>query len=520
MNTINKLICTLFVLTALVSCDVDKLTSFTDDFKITVDPDAVKNKKEIVIVDAITGDPVSSPTLTFSGDLASQIFTSAGYANITFDAGQAVIGLKPGNNPTEEAPLSVNAEISAAGYITKTTTFEFDGTPVEATAIFLIPEAGLDNVKVESDTKPQGETIEVTTQSADGGSDLAVVELPATTTFKDENGSTVSGDVTVEMETYELGADSGTDSGFNIFDEIPEIKSESGDVVVPSNIIKVAPSIAGKSVIPSEVKLTLESSDDLFIILPNGIPFKITAPQSKSSAVNNIFVINFDALIASILAQYPDFDLAALIRNLLFVQGNTIQQSQVCSSNKISYMNSGASGEFTFTLTEGNQTVFSTTRTIYNKESKTISGLSLSTNGSYNLKITVSTIDGVKTIKDEAVSCNTLSSTLELQNNSQYPSVTKNINQKVECDGAAVALNETTIYYRKFDSPSSKNYIYGKITNGQLSGQFPVLESSTGYKFTVNYDGQKTNNTAILGNQIDAGVIEQKDIDKICEEIE
>lgn len=522
MNTINKLICTLFVVTALVSCDVDKLTSFTDDFKITVDPDAVTNKKEIVIIDAVTGEPVTSPAITFSGDLASEIFSSAGFANITFDAGQVVIGLKPGNNPTEEAPATVEAEISATGYLTKSTTFEFDGTPVEATAIFLIPEAGLDNVQIESETKPQGEAIEVSASSADGGEDLAKVELPATTTFEDENGNAVSGDVTVEMETYELSADSGSDSGFNIFDEVPEIKSESGDIVVPSNVIKLNPTVGGETVIPSELQLTLDTTEDLFIILPDGTPFKITLPQGKNNNNFGIFNIDFAALHAQIQAalniQLSFGDMFGF--GLTFVQGTAIQGSSVCGSSEISYTNSGAAGAFTFTITEGTKKVISFTKTVYNGESKTIDGFTLSTDSSYDLEITVSTVDGVKTILNQSISCSTLGSTIELENNSQYPSVTKNIDQKVECDGVAVALNQTTINYRKFDGADKTYYVYGKIINGTLTGKFPVLEASTGYQFSLNYDGLKANNQPISGSQIDAGVIEQDDIDKICAEVE
>ena len=43
----------------VTSCDIDKITSLKDDFRITVTPDAVDNKKEIQINNAANSNPVS-----------------------------------------------------------------------------------------------------------------------------------------------------------------------------------------------------------------------------------------------------------------------------------------------------------------------------------------------------------------------------------------------------------------------------------------------------------------------------
>ena len=120
MKTINKLICTLLFI-GVTSCDLDKITSLKDDFRITVTPDAVDNKKEIQINNATNSDPVTSDIkMSISGDAASNIYTSDGSSSFKFDQGKIVIGLKKGMEASPENPIHASIKVEAEGYLSKT----------------------------------------------------------------------------------------------------------------------------------------------------------------------------------------------------------------------------------------------------------------------------------------------------------------------------------------------------------------------------------------------------------------
>ena len=133
MKTINKLICTLLFI-GVTSCDLDKITSLKDDFRITVTPDAVGNKKEIQINNATNSDPVPSEIIkiSISGDVASDIYTSDGSSSFKFDQGKIVIGLKKGMEASPESPIHVSIKVEAEGYLSKTKELEFDGSGSES----------------------------------------------------------------------------------------------------------------------------------------------------------------------------------------------------------------------------------------------------------------------------------------------------------------------------------------------------------------------------------------------------
>jgi len=118
------------------------------------------------------------------------------------------------------------------------------------------------------------------------------------------------------------------------------------------------------------------------------------------------------------------------------------------------------------------------------------------------------------------VDCNFFTEYFIIEHDNKYPAITKDLVIDLFCDNAKVVLNSTTVYYRRFDSPSDRYYVYAKISNGAIYEKTPLLEATTGYQFKLFYGEKRENNTPILGNKIDEGLIEQKDIDKICEEIE
>lgn len=511
MKTINKIFCALFVLTTIVACDLDKLTGLQDTFKIVVNPDAVANKKDIAVKD-INGTAIDAPTMTISGDSASDVFTSSGFADLQFDQGQIVIGLRQSVVATVEQPVTINAVVSATGYEDRNVTFIFDGTPVESTDIFLLPldKSDLDGFETVTETKPQGEAISVSTESVtDGGAAVAEVELPATTIFTDKNGTVQTGSVTLELETVELTADSGTNSGYSLLDETPEITNKTGETIVPSSLINLSPTINGELVIPSEITIGAEEGKDLYLLLPDNSVVKMTGSTATKSLVrktNETITFNLFDLLTN--AQVSSIE-----STLKFIQAYTAIDA--CQGDML-FSNNGASGKYTFTLSNSDgQAFFQKTFTIYAGNSINVRNLIL-IGITPTFKITLNTVDGVKTISETTISCTDLDTTIELES-SEYPSATKDIAFSIECNATAVALDETVLEYKK--GTGSTYFVYGKVIAGNLTGKVPVLEPNTGYNFKFNYDGVRENNTPVLGSKIDAGVISESDIDKICAEI-
>ena len=224
MKSIKKILYLLFLITTVIACDLEKITSLQDEFKIIVNPDAVFNKKEIEVVNA-TNENRALPkdlAITIFGENASNIYTSDGNKTLTFDKAKIVIGLTKNVSVSTENPIRLTAKFSAEGYISKTIDLIFDGTPVETIIIPLLEKENLPD-SVTHDEKTEAVTEGTTAAEVN----TEKVTIPVHTKIKDKNENTVNGELKITVESYDLK----TDSNLSTVDLIPIARTKNGNII-------------------------------------------------------------------------------------------------------------------------------------------------------------------------------------------------------------------------------------------------------------------------------------------------
>ncbi|TCC91936.1 hypothetical protein EZ428_09335 [Pedobacter frigiditerrae] len=89
----------------------------TENIKIILDTDVIKNTAMINVTDAQTGNSApNDATITISGTQATDVYELSGKKDIKLSAGMVTIGLRPDIIPTADKPISIIVEINATGY--------------------------------------------------------------------------------------------------------------------------------------------------------------------------------------------------------------------------------------------------------------------------------------------------------------------------------------------------------------------------------------------------------------------
>ena len=510
MKTLNKIFCALFVLATIGACDLDKIQAVQDELKVIVNPDAVNNKKHFSILNASDESAVSNATIVISGEVANDVYSSDGQANLLLDNGQIVIGLKQGIEVSPESPKKATAVFKAEGYLNKTIQIEFDGTPIESATVYMIPTNALpSNVEVESaENVKQSEGL-----SATGDNNL---EIEAGTTFTKPDGTVVSGDLDIQVVTLDLLGDSESDSGFDALDEIPELISDSGDAIVPEGVIIIDPTIGGEFVLPSDLTIEIPTGKDLYAVLPDGTTILIPQPDSKSSKSNATITVTFD-ITAIINAYLAANGLPPITGPIVLVIALTVPEAQVCATKKVKFTNNGHAARYKFTISDGSSNIYSKNFTLYQGETVTKGGIILNSDKNYTYTVKAFTVNGKEEIiSNMAIACGDLSSTIDLTDESALPSQTRNINFNIECPTVSISLTETAIYYKK--DGGNTTVIFGKIVDGHLQGKVPKLDDNTDYIFNFYYTKERVS-TPASGAEIE-GLINNVDIDEVCTKVE
>ena len=519
MKNLHKLFYTLMITASVVSCDVDKITSLQDTLKIIVNPDAVKNKKEISVVNANNiNTVVNNISLSLSGDQASNVYTSEGKSAFVFDDGAVTIGLVQNIVPTVENPVTLSAEIKADGYLTKNINIVFDGTPVEPIVIPLIEIANLpETVKIveEEETLTGGKTptpITVTLESS-GTEDLAVVTIPADTSFKDENGGAVTGnDFKLDITTFELGTDKTDDeTGFSVENELPEVKLPNGEVLEAVSVLDINPQVGGQTVeltedAEIEASIPDDGEFDVYLIIPGEEPEKLdaTIDGAAGKSING----NKSNFHRRIRWRWRRRGFYCPVRRFV---------NPYCSNRSpITFTNNGAAANYVFKVLNPNGSLFRyESTTLLAGESKSFSRLTrdIRNNSTYTLKVLSTTLaGGTKEIINQPLNCSNAGGAIEVTNTDTTSQLT--IPFSISCPTITVALNETLLYYKS----DGNYYTYGKVINGVLTGKQPELDDNTDYTFKFNY-GTTRYTPSTKGSKIKE-LISTYDTASICAKIE
>ncbi|SHJ75255.1 hypothetical protein SAMN04487911_13423 [Arenibacter nanhaiticus] len=521
MKNIGKISCILLVF-ALMACDTDKLLSLKDDFKIAVTPDAVGDKKELHIVNALNSETtVNDVKLTIEGEYASEIFTSDGLSALKLDEGRIVIGLRHGITATEEDPIVVLAKISAEGYLDKTVEIVFDGTEVESLSIPVLEVANLPStIKVKKESavlaaNKTAETIAVTIASADEEEALASIAIEEGSSFVDQDGAVVSGsDIALNVQSFELGTGAGNeDTGFSAINEIEEISIPGDNVLEPFSVIDINPTVNGKTVNLSEANLASMSvsvPDDgeeyeVYLKTPgNDTPEQITITEAGTGAKT--------ASAARFGFRRYSFSWRWWGRYYIVKR---IRSPYCASYPRFNVVNNGPATQYYLSIknAQGN-TVSSKLTTLFSGQTKTLAFDSrLVKNRNYTLNVTANTIDGKKELTAQRISCGQQSTVDVSVPNAKTENF--DIEFSITCSKATVTLNNTVIYFKK---ATGKNFLpFGVVKNGVL-GKTPKLEDNTEYVFSFVYQ-QKRQTNPIKGSKV-RDIIDSYDVNEICAKIE
>ena len=518
MKTINKLICILLFI-GVTSCDLDKITSLKDDFRITVTPDAVDNKKEIQINNATNSNPVTSDIkMSISGDAASNIYTSDGKSSFNFDQGKIVIGLKKGMEPSPENPIHASVTVEAEGYLSKTKILTFDGSGSESININLLKIDDLPKtiqIVEETGALSDDETttdIEVSITSSDETEELAKIVLEAGSSFEDNNGELVEGsNLVMNIETYELQTQIVDEqTGYSATEEIEEItipasRDDEKATLDPFSVISVDTTLDGTPVNISEntpAKVNVSVPDDgqeyQVFFVEKGSNTAIPIPSLVGNVANRSVGSN----------AFTQLQFEAFLNGLYFI-AIKIYQSAFCSEDltTLTFSNNMAADRYRITLKEDGNIMSSSNVTLFNTEETTIQ-FRPKTESLYTLTV----IHNGKNLLSKKIVCGVDYPTFELGVTETASYV---IPMNITCPSISIALDETTIYYKSIDE--NRFYPYGKAVAGELNNT-PKLNPNTNYQFQFFYDETITTE-AILGSEIEE-LIDSYDLDEICNEIE
>lgn len=511
-----------------ISCDIDQLTTIQDTFKVTITPEAVANKKEIQVINALNGNSVNASIKLF-GKYADNVYMSSGDKKIVFDDGLTVIGLDKSIMASEKNTIEVVAEISADGYLSTQKILSFNGNPLENITVLLLERNNLpENVKLESGSLSLSEnsttrSLELETKSVDN-SDLVKITIPTNTSFFNENGDAVSlNNASVTLETFELYKDPKEQAIYNVIQEIPNnLKLSDDDPKEFKAVIKVKINANGSLILPSRMVFDTENEDeDIFIQQADGTLRKLSRIAGKT---------NTPSKSTSNHQQFWDYQgggNAARTMILYMTFGGGFPEPDTCNLGNYKFFNIGPPGKFMIKvkdLSNGNivRTSFST---LYAGEKRPLSfaGGPLDLLASRKYSIEVSSIEPNSFFPIHIVTANGNCDLFRNPNSvfnifsDKRPSELLDIPFKIDCPKLNLSLNETTVYFKE-NNRFSRYGIYGKVENGQLSRRLPTLNPEKEYIFKFFY--KKNRETEPIKGKDVKTIIEQYNKQEICDLIE
>jgi hypothetical protein len=133
-----KIIILAFVMLALSACKKP-----TENIKIIVDTDVIKNTAMINVTDAQTGNAApSNVNIAVVGADAANIYELSGKKNITLANGMVTIGLHPSIVPTTDKPITISVEITGTGYNKETKQVVFTAAQKQQVVNIAITKTG------------------------------------------------------------------------------------------------------------------------------------------------------------------------------------------------------------------------------------------------------------------------------------------------------------------------------------------------------------------------------------------
>lgn len=578
MKTIHKIIGACLAITMFTSCDVDKITSVQDDFKINVNPDAVIGKLEVSVINAnADSDTNIDATISFSGDQSANIFTTDGKRVFRLSQGFITVGLKRTIQVSEEAPVSVVATITADGFLTKTQEIFFTG---EDTQSISIPIMEVDNLPsgtiVQSTTEALTNnetaseiTVEVKVDDSTDADSGVEFSIPAGTSFTDEDGNDITGsDVAIDFQTFstetpteqEILDTPVEENGEISFDVINELPTDFG---IDENIEteQLGKSRSNKVASITEDLIPLNYLGCFYLYVNGRKVYGFSKPTRVRNYLSNYYLSRSTNPKTGVAPKVGD-EVDVFYYNWRTRKKESVGKSKIQSSGSRYYVefNASRSGLYPIGFRKPNVCPDPITQPIYfsNKGLGTWYYYSVRAKNSYygsgwgcmyisgDKKIYPDQLNywgyrGFKRLTGDmiltiynyersnrkwAIAYNQEISICDLANGQAIDvsnkdcGSPKNIDFRIECSDANYSMNYTGLYYREVNSNRYYNWWnrYGSIINGKLEGSFPCLNDQTEYEFGFYY-GKWRITPPVLGNKVNE-VYDLLDIDNVCQLIE
>lgn len=580
-NRITKII-TACLLIGLVACDVDKLTSLKDDFRISVSTTAVESKTSIQIENAVeTGTVPEDLSISFSGELADKVYTSAGKKEFKIDEGIIDIGILKEANATTENPITVYANITGTGFLDKVIPITFDGE-AQGYHVSLLEKTNLpDGISIEefsipsdgSGKIPAGGVVIEQTSSLEASTDLEL-DFDEGTTFLDDDGNTITGDFDLEVEDYDMSNSEYLDLFPNglyaeIGNESPSLEGSSakiGSIERPSAIEEESPDF--HYVYPLTVKkMRIKKRGNLRAVKKTGKPFRMNFVLNKWRSGNypyssiekrsfeagdsiSVFVLeNVDYL------PYPKLKFLEKVKIIENKKGRLVARylsatdvgtyvlAEAISCDKLSLYedvrfrsfpvgsykytyNNGTtwvSGSFISNGRGGRSEYFIIRNELFEK-SKLKMEYSGFGSGYSEIEFSVNRRSYEPLIKkedgSESVSCvEGYSNNISISPSSLPCRNKEFIPSGITCDNTTYVLDNQQIYMSVGNSPKKYSYTHIQVSNNRVFVNAPCLEEDKDYTFYFNYDGKTRKTNPIKGGAIEK-IYDEIDKETICSEIE
>jgi hypothetical protein len=207
-----KILQLLTICLVLTSCEFQKVTDLQDSFEIKVLAEPVLSKLNIKVFNSKDGSDIPvNIDLSFTGAGADQIYTINGTKKFLIENGLITVGVNRNTVVSNETPLTINATITADGYMTKTQEINFDGSDIQEVQMSMmklddLPSSTFIKSVTETlvDNKTPKEILIEIPPTNDEDDTIMEVSIPADTEFYDEDGNVMTGgNVTIDLQTFD-----------------------------------------------------------------------------------------------------------------------------------------------------------------------------------------------------------------------------------------------------------------------------------------------------------------------------
>lgn len=515
----------LIVLTGLLGCDTTGLQNSIDDFGLVIGLEPINTGATVLVTDAVTGELIDATiSINFDGqngpdvidmysDPVSEDETSSGILN--FAIANTIV-------PTNASPAKVQLRMQAPGYATTIKTVELTEIGFDDFSFTMLSNsnkpASIKTTTGTGTTAADGSTtasVEISTNAGQSSEDSTSVEFDEGTVFTDENGSTLTGALNIEMTSFDLSNPTAVQNLPFDMEDVTE-DGEDTPTILGVNVLTITDGqgkVAAKAFVPAAKSKQLSHGiTSLFLTAPNRVP------------VISLFGFSLSRGKSTPLPGTP-----------VGVSGSNYTATTSSDARGVVITNSGGTKTYSSLVIEGNGYEGTLKYTVNSKGrsengSAPISSSSVAKNIVFNKNSDSFSVKITSPVETE-LSYNTLPEgdtfTITLP---QKPSnlISSTVNVELRCSDpdekvGITNIPQASVVFRKAGSTnkwrviSKVNWDYDEGSQTLTGGTFNIsaVEQGVDYNFKITYDGN-VESKIITINGTNVSTVISEEIDSIC----